>query len=76
VDLDVPTNSDDPTHGLEADPLGLADTPRLQTLAAELANFVTFRLQEGRTQSLLDYYDFLRRTRWKLEQRRSQSRTV
>jgi hypothetical protein len=41
-----------------------------------LANFVAFRLKEGRTQSLLDYYDFLRRTRWTLEQIGSHSRNV
>jgi hypothetical protein len=41
-----------------------------------LANFVVFRLQAGRAQTLLDYYDFLRRTRWKLEHPGSRSRSV
>jgi hypothetical protein len=41
-----------------------------------LANFVIYRLQEERTQSLLDYYDFLRRTHWKLEQLGSRSKNV
>jgi hypothetical protein len=34
-----------------------------------LTTYVTYRLQKGHIQTLEEYHDFLRRSRWKMEQK-------
>jgi len=52
-------------------PLPLAFPPppkRRRTVLWNLADYVAYRLQQRHTLNSHDYYDFLRRAKWKLQQ--------